>query len=556
MIRQNLESEVDSKNNTTNYITDFSGIVLTEFQNISVEDVKKMINSSPSKSCTLDPIPTWLLKQCLDEIAPALTLIVNASLAFADFSPELKKAFVTPLIKKAILDCEILKNFRPVSNLSYLSKLIERIVCVQLVDHLKQNNLYELFQSAYRALHSTETALLRVHNDLLQAVDSHGGAILVLLDLSAAFDTIDHVKLINILDRSFGVRGTALEWFKSYLQDRTQRVQIGNEFSDAQTLKFGVPQGSVLGPILFTIYTTPLGNLIRKHGLSLHLYADDTQLYLAFKPTDSMSKEDAIKRIEECVVDIKLWMTNNLLKLNDDKTELIIVTSRESLSKSLGINIKVGDQLITPSETPPKNLGVLFDSTCSLKYHVARICKSLNYQLYSIGKIRKYLDLSAAKMLMNAIISSRLDYCNSLLYGINKAQLEQLQRCQNQAARIVSLRKKYDHITPVLKDLHWLPVKARIDFKIMLLTYKALNGIAPLYISELLEPYTPSRALRSSDKQLLCVPKWRLEGFGGRSFARFAPSLWNELPMSIRSAPSVETFKSRLKTHIFTAIYT
>ena len=138
-----------------------------------------------------------LLKQCLDQVAPVLTVIINTSLSCADFTPELKRAFVTPLIKKLIFDCEIFKNYRPVSNLSFISKLIERIICVQLVDHLKENDLYEIFQSACRQLHSTETALLRVQNDILQAVDSEGGAILILLDLSAAFDTIDHQKLLD-----------------------------------------------------------------------------------------------------------------------------------------------------------------------------------------------------------------------------------------------------------------------------------------------------------------------------------------------------------------------
>ena len=266
-IREDLENTpATAPDPLLNELPEYTGDTLSNFDVVSQEHVRKIISISPSKSCALDPIPTTLLKQCQDQLVPVLTLIVNASLECADFPPELKKAFVTPLIKKAILDCEILKNYRPVSNLSFLSKLIERIVCVQLVDHLKVNDLYEIFQSAYRQLHSTETALLRVHNDLLQAVDTHGGAILVLLDLSAAFDTIDHDKLLHLLESSFGIGGTVLSWFNSYLKDRTQTVQIGSALSKDQNLSFGVPQGSVLGPILFTIYTTRLGHLIRKHG--------------------------------------------------------------------------------------------------------------------------------------------------------------------------------------------------------------------------------------------------------------------------------------------------
>ena len=342
----------------------------------------------------------------------------------------------------------------------------------------------------------------------------------MLLDLSAAFDTIDHAKLLNILNTSFGIHGSALNWFSSYLKDRTQTVQIGSSLSKDQKLKFGVPQGSVLGPILFTIYTTPLGRIIRKHGLTFHLYADDTQLYIAFKPAEHSSKADAISRIESCVQDIRIWMTNNLLKLNDDKTEVIIITSKEDISSNLDISIRVGGHLTSPSMTPPRNLGVLFDSTCSLEAHVSKMCKNINFNLYSVGKIRKYLDRPTCETLINATVTSRLDYCNSLLYGAKASLFNKLQLCQNNAARIVTRRRKYDHIRPALKELHWLPVEQRVQFKILLLTYKSLNGLAPKYLSEILSPYTPSRSLRSEDQHLLKDPRWRLEGFGERAFAK------------------------------------
>ena len=295
LIRSNLEEYLNtSTDQLPSTAPIFHGLSLEQFRAVSESDVRKVITSSPTKSYALDPIPTWLLKQCLDQVAPVLTVIVNISLSCADFTPELKRAFVTPLIKKLILDGEIFKNYRPVSNLSFVSKLIKRIVCVQFVDHLKENDLYEIFQSAYKQLHSTETALLRVQNDILQAVDSEGGAILVLLDLSAAFDTIDHQKLLDVLDYSFGIRGDALRCFKLNLKDRTQTVQIGSSTSEPVTLKYGVPQGSVLGPILFTMYTTPLCNIIRHHNLDFHLYADDTQLYISFKPCNSITRQTVI----------------------------------------------------------------------------------------------------------------------------------------------------------------------------------------------------------------------------------------------------------------------
>ena len=204
----------------------FCVISFEQFDVVSEADIRIIISLSPTKPRALDPIPTWLLKQSQDQLAPILTTVVNASLSCAEFPTELSIAFLTPLIKKIILDCEILKNYRTVSDLYFILKLVECVLCIQLIEHLKTNNLYEIFQSAYRQFHSTETALLCVQNGLLQAVDNEGRAILVLLDLNAAFDTTYHQKLLTLLNQSCGIGGVALEWFESYLMDRTQNVQI------------------------------------------------------------------------------------------------------------------------------------------------------------------------------------------------------------------------------------------------------------------------------------------------------------------------------------------
>ena len=552
-IRADLEECSSDLTEANPDLSDFTGTPLSEFKAVSCDDVRKIISKSPSKSCVLDPTPTWLLKNCIDELAPALTTICNLSLSCAEFSDALKSAFVTPLIKKLTLDCEILKNYRPVSNLSFISKLIERIVSTQFIDHLKSNGLYEIYQSAYRQFHSTETALLRVQNDLLKSVDESGGAILVLLDLSAAFDTIDHDKLFKLLNTSFGIQGAALEWIKSYLSDRKQCVLIDGVTSDEFNLKWGVPQGSVLGPILFTIYTTPLASIIRKHGIEFYLYADDTQLYIAFKPSSDLSKSDGIKKLEGCIEDIRKWMTDNLLKLNDDKTELLVITSRDL---SCDISLNVGGCDIFPGKEPPRNLGVIFDSSCSLNHHVNKLCKSLNYSIFNIGKIRKYLDKSTAGVLVNSLVTSKLDYCNSLLYGIKDCQIDRLQRCQNNAARVISLTRKYDHITPIMQDLHWLPVRYRIIYKILVLAHKSLYGKGPVYLRNLLAWYTPARSLRSSCEYLLVVPRWSLKSFGARRFEYAAPHLWNEyLPIELRRDTNLDHFKSSLKTCLFERHY-
>ena len=249
---------------------------LSSFEPVSEADILKILKSSTTKSCDLDPIPTALVKECADILVTPINNIINYSLREGSFPNCFKTAYVTPLLKKPNLDRNLLKNYRPVSNLSFISKLIEKIVAKQLNNYIDSEGLSNVNQSAYRRLHSTESALLKIQNDIAASMEA-----LTLLDLSAAFNTIDHDILFNSLRDWFGVDGTVLRWIKSYLSNHKQKVKLGNSFSDAFSLPYGVPQGSVLGPLLFTLYTTPLSNIISNFNVTHHLYADDTQIYLA-----------------------------------------------------------------------------------------------------------------------------------------------------------------------------------------------------------------------------------------------------------------------------------
>ena len=265
--------------------------------------------------------------------------------------PSLKQAFVCPLLKKSTLDKEILKNYRPVSNLPVLSKVLEKVIAQRLNVHLSDNSMREVIQSAYVEHHSTETALLKVKNDLCRSVDEHGAALLVMLDLSAAFDTIDHDILLQRLEGRFRITGQALSWISSYLADRKEVVLIGQSKSEERSLCYGVPQGSVLGPLLFTLYTSELGDVIRRHGIQFHLYADDTQVYLAFNPRHQLSIESVTGSLKSCLDDVSHWMQDNYLQLNPDKTEILVVSTKPGLQMCNIDHMSVAHSQVSPAPT-------------------------------------------------------------------------------------------------------------------------------------------------------------------------------------------------------------
>ncbi|XP_025758871.1 uncharacterized protein LOC112843875, partial [Oreochromis niloticus] len=297
-------------------------------------------------------------------------------------------------------------------------------------------------------------------------------------------------------------------------------------------------------------YMLPLGNIIRRHSINFHCYADDTQLYLSMKPGNTHQ----LVKLQECLKDIKTWMAANFLLLNSDKTE-VIVLGPENLRNMVSKQILTLDGITLASSNTVRNLGVIFDQDMSFNAHIKQICKTAFFHLRNISKIRNILSQSDAEKLVHAFITSRLDYCNSLLSGCPKNSLKSLQLIQNAAARVLTGTRKREHISPVLASLHWLPVKSRIEFKILLLTYKVLNNQAPSYLNDLVVPYHPIRALRSCTAGLLVVPRVFKSRMGGRAFSFQAPLLWNQLPVWIRETDTISTFKIRLKTFLFAKAY-
>ena len=231
--------------------------------------------------------------------------------------------------------------------------------------------------------------------------------------------------------------------------------------SDFASLLCGVPQGSVLGPMKFCLYLLPLGAILRHHNIGYHIYADDTQLYISFKCKDPL---ESLTRLNMCISDIRVWMIKNKFKINDSKTEFIIFRSPLLKQNLSDLPVSVGDMQVSPS-SKVRDLCVVFDQYLTFHDHISGISKSTHFHLRGIGRIRNLLTFDATAQLIHALITSRLDFCNSILYNLPNKQIERLQRIQNQAARMLKRIPRRNHITPVLRELHWLRIMTELFLK-------------------------------------------------------------------------------------------
>ena len=314
---------------------------------------------------------------------------------------------------KPSLDADCLKNYRLVSNISFILKHTERVVAAKLNEHMSQFELFEPLQSQY---------------NILRAMYQSKVGTLLLLDMSAASEMVDHITLQHRLHTELGIQGTALDWFESYLVDRHQVIAIGGEHSDSCLLHYGVPQGSVLGTQLFTVYTSPLGRIIRAHGMEYHMFADDSQLYVFVKPVQA-NVDGAIGRLEKRCHEIRTWMRRYFLKLNDDKTEVLLIGLRQQLSKIALPGVTVGESAIAPA-TAVRDLGAVFDKHMTMITHVNSPSQSARYHIRNIGKIRRFLDCNSCEKIVHAFITSRLNLNNALLAGLPGDTVAKLHQCQ------------------------------------------------------------------------------------------------------------------------------
>lgn len=515
--------------------------VLSELKPTDINEIRDILNETGYKCSPADPLPSSIFKEHSEMLLPILVQLVNSSLESGNFDG-LKLADIAPLLKGCSLDPNILSNYRPVSNLLFVGKVIERVVLRRLNSHLDNCNLNCPQQSAYKKNHSTETLLIKITNDVLIASDERTATVVMLLDLSAAFDTVDHDLLLKILYKEIGIKGNALSWFQSFLKGRSQRIRLGVKTSETIFIRFGVPQGSVLGPVLFNIYIRSIYRCVNNLGFKIEGYADDHQVMKSFR---SFEQLDVLKfQLINCFQTIKSWMNKYFLKMNDQKTQIIVFGPSKTLHEIILNGVNISSDTTVRFVSTVKNLGVYMDQGLSMNDQVIKLKKKCFSSLRNISRIRFLLTKDQLKLIVNSFVISCLDYCNGIYYGVSEYVIRQIQLIQNAAVKLVTGKYKYDHVGNDLNQLHWLPIKKRIIFKLALLSFKSLNGLSPPYLQQMFHYSHHGHTLQ------LSIPPTNLK-VGRRSFSVAGPRIFNLLPLQVKSSDTVNIFKARLKTHLF-----
>ena len=442
-------------------------------------------------------------------------------------------ACVVPIPKSG--DTAVPSNNRPISLLSVLSKILEKVVCSQLTSYLTSAHLLSTAQYAYRACHSTEDAVLDAVGRLVNNIDSGLLSSVTTVDLSKAFDSVDHDVLLTKLSWC-GVMDT--DWFKSYLTGRKQIVRGGRL---CLPMSCGVPQGSILGPILFIVFTSDLPCHLT-HG-SIISYADDT-VHLDCSLPDESSLQSLKVRLETTVMELHNWFSANSLKMNQNKTDFMLVGSKQNLKKSAGFNFQNCDSTLQPSATV-KLLGVTIDAELSWDAHVKRVVKKCNGILISLFKFRHYFSQDAMKILIQTYVFPHITYCLCVWGGAAKGLLHKIQKLINFAARIVTGFRKHHHITPALNSLKWPRIEALVARRDLLKVFKALRcDDSPVAIRSLFTQRsdTSSRETRATERGDLQLPRCQLSATQ-RAFPCRAARAWNDLSPAVRELATVRSFR-------------
>ena len=516
------------------------------FKPIDLNEVVLAISHFSSQAKGVDGVPQSVIVKALPIIGNFLVRIFNSSFAQGIFPGSWKQAQLIALKKSAAPSSE--SDFRPIALLCFLSKVLEKIAHTQITEYLHKNKILDPFQAGFRRHHSTQTALIKITDDIRIAIDKKKITLLLLFDFSKAFDTISPCKLLSKL-RQLGFSRMALLWIKSYLQGRTQIVISKNHgTSDWLQTNLGVPQGSVLGPLLFSLYVNDLQDVLNGHTVKHMFYADDLQIYV--HSTMNELQED-LSRLSEAARQVAEWAERSGLRLNTGKTKAIFFGSKRKVNdlNSMclpGIEMQNGE--LIPFSNEVVSLGVTLDSKLTWRPHVDQISKKVNKALYSLRFIRACTTETLRRRLVETLVQPLLDYCSVVCLDATDEQRIRLQRLSNSCVRYIFGVRRDKHITPYRQRLGWLRTDSRRLYFASILMYKITRMREPGYLAAFFTKHNPRPASRGPPPELEVA--FVTSETGARSFQVQCASFWNSLPSSLRNLPSLTAFKRAMRKHL------
>ena len=520
------------------------------FKPVNADDVqRKLLALQPNKATGLDNIPTRFLRDAATAIAPIVAQITNLSISQCHVPQDFKLARVIPLHKKGSkLEPG---NYRPVSILCSISKVVERLIQEQINSYLSEHKLLFEFQSGFRTSHSTDTCLMYLTDYIKREVDAGKYCGMVMLDLQKAFDTVNHSILLDKL-RAIGFDCTSLNWMRSYLEGREQVVDINGTMSSSLPVSCGVPQGSILGPLLFLLY---INDMNAACNCKLFLFADDSALLISGE--DKLQVEEALSSE---LSKIRTWLTDNKLSLHLGKTESILFGTKHSL-RQMEVNdfkVKVDDTVIASKEEITY-LGCILDKYLSGESMGTKVVKIVNQRTKFMGRVSSFVNPQALRTLSGALIQPHFDYASTSWYSNTSVSLKtKLQTSQNKLIRLLLGLGPMTHLSPThFASLGWLRVEDRVKQLKMGLAFKIVNENLPdmppipAYLSKYLQKVsdTHSHNTRGSVNNNL-VPPTHKTNMGKFSFYSTATQDWNGLTPSLKKCSSLGSFKTALKTHL------